>query len=77
MPRTIPISKYVPKKLVKIEVKKLSVFRFEAIPKSSPIDLDVSALSEETGWRNSDRLRFWHTLNGKSALPATRLTITK
>jgi hypothetical protein len=77
MPRTIPISKYVPKKFGKIEVKNLSVFKLEAIPKSSPIDLNVSALSEESGWSLSDRLRFWHTLNGKSALPATRLTIRK
>src|SRR6266436_3715263 len=77
MPRTIPISKYVPKKFGKIEVENLSVFKLEAIPKSSPIDLNVSALSEESGWSLSDRLRFWHTLNGKSALPATRLTIRK
>jgi len=77
MPRTIPISKYVPKNLGKIEVKNLSVFKLEAIPKSSPIDLNVSALSEESGWSLSDRLRFWHTLNGKSPLPAIRLTIRK
>jgi hypothetical protein len=77
MPKTIPISKYVPKKFGKIEAKNLSVFKLEAIPKSSPIDLNVSALSEESGWSLSDRLRFWHTLNGKSALPATRLTIRK
>jgi hypothetical protein len=70
MPRTIPISNYVPKKFGKIEVKNLSVFKLEAIPKSSPIDLDVSALSEESDWSLSDRLRFWHTLNGKSALAA-------
>jgi len=77
MPRTIPISKYVPKKFGKIEMKNPSVFKLEAIPKSSPIDLNVSALSEESGWSLSDRLRFWHTLNGKSALPTTRLTIRK
>lgn len=77
MPRTIPISKYLPKKFGKIEVENLSIFKLEAIPKSSPIDLNVSALSEESGWSLSDRLRFWHTLNGKSALPTTRLTIRK
>src|SRR5271170_2502962 len=77
MPRTIPISKYVPKKFGRIEMKNLSVFKFEAIPKSSPIDLNVSALSEESGWSLSDRLRLWHTLNDKSPLPATRLTIRK
>jgi hypothetical protein len=77
MPRTNPISKYVPKKFGKIEVKNLSVFKLEAIPKSSPIDFNVSALSEESGWSLSDRLRFWHTLNGKSPPPATRLTIRK
>jgi len=44
----------------------LPVFKLEAIPKSSPIDLNVSALSEESGWSLSDRARFWHTLNGKS-----------
>jgi HEPN domain-containing protein len=77
MPRTIPISKYVPKKFGKTALKNLSVFKLDAMPKSSPIDLDVSALSEESGWSLSDRLRFWHTLNGKSPLPATRLTIRK
>ena len=66
MPRTIPISKYVPKKFGNIELKNLSVFKLEAIPKSSPIDLNVAALSEESGWSLSDRLRFWHTLNGES-----------
>jgi hypothetical protein len=50
MPRTIPISKYVPKKFGKIEMKNLSVFKLEAIPKSSPIDLNVSAPSEGSGW---------------------------
>src|SRR6202140_3847800 len=77
MPRTIPISKYVPKNFGKIEGKNLSVIKLEAIPKSSPIDLNVSALSEESDWSLSDRLRFWHTLNGKSPLPAIRLTIRK
>jgi hypothetical protein len=77
MPKAIPISKYVPKKFGKTELKNLSVFKLDAMPKSSPIDLNVSALLEESGWSLSDRLRFWHTLNGKSALPATRLTIRK
>jgi hypothetical protein len=77
MPKTIPISKYVPKKFGKIVVKNLPVFKLEAVPKSSPIDLNVSALSEESGWSLSDRLRFWHTLNGTSTLPAIRLTIRK
>ncbi len=75
MPRAIPISKYVPKKFGKIEPKNLPVFKLEAIPKSSPIDLNVAALCEESGWSLSDRLRFWHTLNEE--LPGARLTVRK
>jgi hypothetical protein len=54
MPKAIPISKYVPEKFGEFEVKNLSVFKLEAIPKSSPIDLNVSALSEESDWNISD-----------------------
>ena len=75
MRAAIPISKYVPKEFAKIELKNLSVFKLDAIPKSSPIDLSVAALSAESGWSLSDRLRFWHTLNGD--LPEARLTIRK
>jgi len=75
MPRAIPISKYAPKKFGKIEPKNLPVFKLEAIPKSSPTDLSVAALCEESGWSLSDRLRFWHTLNGE--LPGARLTVRK
>ena len=77
MPRAIPISKYVPKNFGKIELKKLSVFKLVATPHSSPIDLNVAALCEESGWSLSDRLRFWHTLNGESPLPEARMTIRK
>jgi hypothetical protein len=75
--RAIPISEYVPKTLGKIELKKLSVFKLDATPQSSPIDLNVAALCEESGWSLSDRLRFWHTLNGESPLPGARMTIRK
>ena len=77
MPTAIPISKYVPKKFGEIELKGLRVFKLDGTPKSSPIDLNVAALSGECGWSLSDRLRFWHTLNGKSLLPGTRLTVRK
>jgi hypothetical protein len=76
MRTAIPISKYVPKKFGKIELKGLRVFKLDGTPKSCPIDLNVAALSGE-GWSLSDRLRFWHTLNGKSLLPGTRLTVRK
>ncbi len=77
MPAAIPISKYVPKKFGKIELKGLRVFKLDATPKSFPIDLNVAALCGESGWSLSDRLRFWHTLNGESPLPGTRLTVRK
>ena len=77
MRRAIPISEYVPKTFGKIELKKLSVFKLDATPQSSPIDLNVAALCEESGWSLSDRLRFWHTLNGESPLPGARMTIRK
>jgi len=77
MPRTIPISKYVPTPLGKSGLGKLSVFILEATPHSSPIDLNVAALCEESAWSLSDRLRFWHTLNGESPLPGARITIRK
>jgi hypothetical protein len=56
MRRAIPISQYVPKKLGKIELGKLSVFKLDAAPQSSPIDLNVAALCDESGWSLSDRL---------------------
>jgi hypothetical protein len=77
MPRTIPISKYAPTPLGKSSRGKLSVFILDATPHSSPIDLSVAALCEESGWSLSDRLRFWHTLNGESPLPGARITIRK
>jgi hypothetical protein len=77
MADAIPISKYVPKKFGKIDPKNLTVFKLDAIPKSSPVDLNVAALLQESGWSLSDRLRFWHTLKGESSLPGTRLTIRK
>ena len=77
MPKTIPISKYVPHNLGKSELGKLSVFKMDAAPHSSPIDLNVAALCEESGWGLADRLRFWHTLGGESTLPVGRVTIRK
>jgi hypothetical protein len=68
MPRTIPISKYVPTPSGKSGLEKLSVFILDATPHSSPIDLNVAALCEESGWSLSDRLRFWHKLNGESRM---------
>ena len=75
MRTAIPILKYVPKKFGKIGAKNLPVFRLKAVPKSSPIDLNVAALCEESGWSLSDRLRFWHTLNGE--LLGVRLMVRK
>jgi HEPN domain-containing protein len=77
MPKTIPISRYVPQALGAIDLKNLAVFKLNAVPKTSPIDINVAALCEESGWSLSDRLRFWHTLNGGSPLQGTRLTIRK
>jgi hypothetical protein len=77
MPKAIPISEYVPNKFGKGELKKLSVFKLDATPQSSPIDLNVAALCEDSAWSLSDRLRFWHTLNGDSLLPGVRMTIRK
>lgn len=72
MARTIDISEYALKKL-----KKLSVFRLEACPYSSPVDMDLAALLDESSWNLSDRLRFWHTMNGASPISAVKLTIRK
>jgi hypothetical protein len=47
----------------------------DAAPKSSPIDINLSALMQESGWNLSDRLRFWHSLVG--TVPHTGLTIRK
>jgi hypothetical protein len=41
------------------------------------IALPRNTQSEESRRSLSDRLRFWHTLNGESSLPGTRLTIRK
>lgn len=77
MPKAIPISKYVPKKSGKIELKGLPVFKLDGTPKSAPIDLNVAALCGESGWSLSDRVRLWHTLNGTSPLTGTQLTVRK
>lgn len=77
MPKATPISAYVPNKVGEGEFKKLSVFKLDATPHSSPIDLNVAALCEDSGWNLSDRLRFWHTLDGESLLPGVRMTIRK
>jgi len=75
MRRAIPISKYAP--FEKIVLEHLSVFKLDAIPTSSPIDINVATLSAESAWSLSDRLRFWHTLDGRSPLQGIRLTIRK
>jgi hypothetical protein len=72
MPTAFPISDYTSKSL-----GKLSVFRLEAAARSSPVDLNLPALSDESGSNLSDRLRFWHTLGGRSPIPIVRLTIRK
>src|SRR5712692_11528199 len=70
MPRAIPLSDYTPKKM-----RSAQVFKVEAVPKSSPIDINLPTLIQESGWNLSDRLRFWHTLAGM--VPHTGLTIRK
>ena len=70
MPRAIPLSDYAPKKR-----RAAQVFRLDATPKSCPIDINLAALIQESGWNLSDRLRFWHTLDGMS--PHCGLTIRK
>ena len=72
MARTIDISEYALKNL-----KKLSVFRLEARPYSSPVDMDIAVLLDESSWNLSDRLRFWHTMGGASPTSAVRQTIRK
>jgi len=72
MARTIDISEYALENL-----KKLSVFALEARPNSSPVDINLAALLDESSWGPSDRLRFWHTLAGASPLPVVRLTIRR
>jgi hypothetical protein len=72
MARTIDISEYTLK-----NVKKLSIFRLEARPFSSPIDMNLAALLDESSWNLSDRLRFWHAMGGASPVPGARLTIRK
>src|SRR6266851_3272720 len=72
MARTIDISGYALKNL-----KNLSVFRLEARPNSSPVDVNLGALLDESSWNLSDRLRFWHTIDGASPLSMVRLTIRK
>jgi HEPN domain-containing protein len=70
MPRVIPFSAYTPRKM-----RAVRVFKLDATPKSSPIDINLPALIHESGWNLSDRLRFWHSLAG--TVPHTGLTIRK
>jgi len=70
MPSAIPLSDYTPKKM-----RAARVFRLDAAPKSSPIDINLPASIQESGWNLSDRLRFWHSLAGM--VPHTGLTIRK
>src|ERR1700674_2185501 len=72
MVRTVDISEYALKNL-----KKLSVFSLEARPNSSPVDINLAALFDDSSWGPSDRMRFWHTIAGASPLPLMRLTIRK
>ena len=60
MPTTIPLSEYAP------ELRAAQVFKLEALPKSSPTDINLSVLMEESGWNLADRFRFWHHLGGIS-----------
>jgi hypothetical protein len=68
MPRAIPLSDYTPAK-----IRVTRVFKLDAAPKSSPIDINLAALLQESGWNLSDRLRFWHTLG--DTVPQAGLTI--
>lgn len=70
MPRVIPLSDYTPEK-----IRVTRVFKLDAAPKSSPIDMNLAALVQESGWNISDRLRFWHTFAG--TVPQAGLTIRK
>lgn len=70
MPRVIPLSDYTAEKM-----RATQVFKLDAAPKSSPIDINLPALVQECGWNVADRLRFWHTLAG--TVPHTGLTIRK
>jgi HEPN domain-containing protein len=70
MPKQIPLSDYGLKKS-----KAAQVFELSASPKSSPIDVNLPALMQQSGWSLSDRLRFWHTLAG--AVQHTGMTIRK
>jgi hypothetical protein len=72
MARIVDISEYALKNL-----SELSVFSLEARPNSSPVDINLVALLDESTWGPSDRLRFWHTIAGASPLPLVRLTIRK
>ena len=69
MPKAVALSDYTRK------VRATQVFKLDATPKSSPIDINLPALIQESGWNLSDRLRCWHTLAGM--VPHTGLTIRK
>jgi uncharacterized protein DUF4145 len=70
MPKAVALSDYTPEKM-----RAARVFKLDATPKSSPIDINLEALIQESGWNLSDRLRFWHTIGGK--VPHAGLTIRK
>ncbi len=74
MPRVIPLSEYATKKNRTLP-RTLRVFRLQAIPRMSPIDINVQALIEESTWSLSDRLRFWNLF--RRMVPEPRLTIRK
>ena len=70
MPKAVPLSDYTPE-----NIRTVRVFRLKARPKTSPVDINLPALLEESSWNLSDRFRFWHTIRG--AVLQARLTIRK
>ena len=70
MPKAIPLCDYAHEK-----IRATQVFKLDAAAKSSPIDINLVALIQESGWNLSDRLRFWHSLAG--TVSPTRLVIRK
>src|SRR5712692_3743973 len=68
--RAIPLSEYTPEKL-----RGAQVFKLQAAANSYPIDINLPALIEDSGWSPSDRLQLWHNLAG--IVPHTGLTLRK
>ena len=49
MPKAVAFSDYTPEKM-----RATKVFKLDAAPKSSPIDINLPVLIEESGWNLSD-----------------------